>query len=251
MAKSSGLGQALYIGGYDVSGDIQALGKIASPVATIEGTDITMSGNGRIYGRRDGAIDTTVYFNPGVSANSAHAVFSALPTADTAAFFATATTIGAPTANMVAKQLNYDGTRGQDGSFTYAVSLVANGFGLEWGNLLTAGIRTDTAATNGASYDGGAQTLFGLQAYLQLTAFTGTDVTVKLQDSADNASFADITSAAFTQITSVTPSWQRIAISNAATVRRYVRVVTVTTGGFTSASFAVSFIRNPVAGQVF
>lgn len=251
MAKSSGLGMALYIGGYDVSGDIQALGKIASPIATLEATDITQSAHARLFGLRDGGIDTAVYFNPGVSANSAHNVFSALPTTDTAAMVCTATSLGSPAANMVAKQLNYDPTRGNNGSLTESVNLVANGFGLEWGVLLTAGIRTDTAATNGTAVDGLASSAFGLQAYLQMTAFTGTDVTVKLQDSADNSSFADIASAAFTQITSGTPQWQRIAISNAATVRRYVRAVTVTTGGFTSVSFAVSFIRNPVAGQTF
>ena len=34
---------------------------------------------------------------------------------------------------------------------------------------------------------------FGVQAYLQVFSFTGTDVTITIQDSADNSSFANIT----------------------------------------------------------
>jgi Bbp16-like protein len=112
-------------------------------------------------------------------------------------------------------------------------------------------VRTDTGATAGASLDGGASTAFGAQAYLHVMApFTGTDVTVKLQDSADNATFADVASGAFAQ-TTAGQTWQRIALTNTATLRRYVRATTITTGGFTSASFAVVLVRNPIAGQVF
>ena len=112
------------------------------------------------------------------------------------------TSIGDHAACLVSKQINYDGTRGQDGSFTFGVQAQANGFGLEWGNLLTAGKRTDTSATNGTGFDTTASASFGWQAYLQVFAFTGTDVTVKIQDSADNATFADLSGAAFASVAS-------------------------------------------------
>lgn len=270
----------------------------------------------RLGGHRDGTIDFVTYFNP----TRAHPVFSALPRTDVLVTYARGTTLGNPVAEMLAKQTNYDPTRAADGSLTAVVNAVGNGFGLEWGEQLTAGLRTDTTATNGTSVDdanglvtpavpasgtpvvntsplpvtvvitGGtmsavvingvtvgagagtytlpaagtitltytvaptwtwtAQTAFGAQAYLQVTGFAGTDVTVKIQDSADNASFTDVTGLTFVQTTAA-QTFQRIATSNTATIRRYVRAVTITSAGFTSATFNVGFVRNLTAGQIF
>lgn len=247
MAKTSGLGDNLYLGGYDLSGDVQSLSKISGGPAPLDVTSINESAYERIGGLRSGSIDMTTFFNPGVAANAAHSVLSALPTGDVTLTYARGTTLGNPAACMVARQLNYDGTRAAGGMFTFAVAAQNDGFGLEWGTLLTAGLRTDTAATNGTGVDFTAATSFGFQAYLQLTAFTGTDVTVKLQDSADNSSFADLASGAFTQVTTGTPQTQRIAVGGVATVRRYVRAATVTTGGVTSVTFAVVLVKNAVA----
>lgn len=246
--KTNGLGQNLYVDGFNLSGDIGALDNISGGPKALDVTAIVKSAHERIGGQRDGNIKFTAFFNP--SAGQEHPVLSVLPTTDGSVILATALTIGSPAACMIGKQLNYDPTRGTDGSLTIKSDFEANGFGLEWGLLLTPGLRTDSAATNGASLDGAASSAFGCQAYLEVTAFTGTDVTVKLQDSADNVTFADIAGAAFTQVTAANQG-QRIAISNAATVRRYVRASTVTTGGFTSVTFAVALVRNPLAGQVF
>jgi len=245
MAKSSGLGDRWYVGGYDLSGDTQTL-KMNAPQKMNDGTDITLLASARIPAVRDGAMSWVSYYDPA----SAHPVLSALPTGDVLVTYANGPVLGNVSACMIGKQVNYDPTRAADGSLLFAVDAVANGYAMEWGNLLTAGVRTDTAATNGTSFDAGASSAFGCQAYLQVTAFTGTDVTVKLQDSADNASFADLAGAAFAQVTGA-PGFQRVATSNAATVRRYVRASTVTSGGFTSASFVVTLVRNPIAGQVF
>lgn len=248
--KQSGLGNQLYLGGYDLSGTTGSLSKIASPHATLDVTAIDKSAFERIGGLRDGVVDFTSFWD----SVDAHPSLSALPLTDVGVMFAMSKTLGTQAACMVAKQLNYDPTRATGGALTEAVSTVANAFGLEWCRTLTAGKRTDTAATNGTSVDDGATnapSTFGAQFYLQVFAFTGTDVTVKIQDSADNVSFADLSGAAFTQITSTTPQTQRIVISNAATVRRYLRAVTVTTGGVTSVTFAVAYNRNPLAGQTF
>jgi hypothetical protein len=246
MARASGLGAALYVGGNVLSNDIQSIAKLSGSIATFDVTGIDKLAHERIGGQRTGEISMTAFWN----STGAHTVFSALPTADAVFSYFAQGGIGFPAASMTAKQINYDPARAHSGELLVAVNAMSNGFGLEWGAQLTAQMRTDTVATNGASHDGLAQSAFGLQAYLHVSAFTGTDVTVKLQDSADNSSFADIASAAFAQVTTA-PQAQRIAISNAATVRRYVRAVTVTTGGFTSAAFAVTFTRNQIAGQAF
>lgn len=248
MAKSGGLGDNLYVGGYDVSGDIGSVDKIQGGHKPIDVTAINKSAFERIGGLRDGSMSWKAFFNTAVG--QAHPVLSALPTADVMATYCRGTTLGSPCASLVAKQLNYDGNRSQSGEFVFSVDAEANAYGLEWGVLLTAGLRTDTAATNGTGVDTTASASFGAQAYLQVSAFTGTDVTVKIQDSADNVSFADVTGLAFTQVTAA-PFTQRLATSNTATIRRYVRAVTVTTGGVTSVTFAVQVSKNEVAGMVF
>lgn len=250
MTKQSGLGDALYYGGYDMSGDVQALGNIGGGPALLEFTDITQAAMARQGGLRDGRIEWTSFFDPGIAANAAHGLLSALPRGDVLVTYGRGTTLGAPAACLNGKQIDYAPTRGADGSLTFAVSGQANAYGLEWGRLLTAGMRTDTAATLGTSIDTAASASFGAQAYFHLGAFTGTDVTVKIQDSADNTTFADVTGLTFTQVTAA-PATQRLATANTATIRRYVRAVTVTTGGFTSATFAVVINKNECAGVSF
>lgn len=245
MAKQSGLGDNLYVGGYDLSGDILSLGSISGGNSPFEVTAINKSAFERIGGQRDGSLEITSAYNP--SANQEHDRFSLLPTADVMLTYARGTVLGSPGASMISKQINYDPSRGDDGSYTFAVQAQANGFGLEWGRQLTAGKRTDTTATNGTGIDTTASAAFGAQAYLQVFAFTGTSVTVKIQDSADDVSYADVTGLTFTAATGITT--ERLATSNGATVRRYLRVAT--TGTFSNAVFSVVVVKNEIAGQVF
>lgn len=241
MAKSSGLGDAFYIAGFDASGDIGSINTSGGP-ATIDVTGINKSAYERIGGLRNGTMSWSAFFNPAVG--STHDQLAALPTADVICTYLRGTTLGNPAACMVAKQINYDGNRGNSGEFTFAVEAQSNGYGLEWGQTLTAGIRTDTAATLGTSIDTTAAASFGAQAYLHVfSPFTGTDATVKIQDSADNSTFADVTGLTFTQITAG-PTSQRLATASGATIRRYLRAVTVTTGGFSALSFAVVIVKN-------
>jgi hypothetical protein len=101
---------------------------------------------------------------------------------------------------------------------------------------------TGGATVNYASVDETAvSTVGGWVAHLHCSAYSGfTSVTVKIQDSADNAIWADLASATFTALTAV--GSQRIDGGLTATVRRYVRAV-ATTVGAGSATFAVTFGR--------
>jgi hypothetical protein len=244
MSKSSGLGDNAYVGGYDLSGDVLSLGKIGGGVAVLDVTPINASAHVRIGGLRDGGIDFVTAFDPAVGQE--HPVLAAQATADVQVMYMRGTAIGNAACCEIAKQIDYDPTRGADGMLTSAISTLPNAYGVEWGTQLTAGLRTDTTATTGTAFDFTASTSFGFQAYLQVTAFTGTDVTVKLQDSADNSTFADLASGAFAQTTAAHTT-QRIAVGGTATVRRYVRATTITSGGFTSATFAVVLVKNAVA----
>lgn len=244
MAKSSGLGDNFYLAGYDLSGDIGSIEGGGGPTP-LEVTGIDKSAFERIGGLRDGKLNWSAWFND--AAGQAHPRLSSLPTADVIATYCRGTTLGNPAACLVAKQINYDGKRGNDGSFTLDVEAMANAYGLEWGKQGTAGKRTDTTATNGTGVDfGTGSTSFGLQAYLQVFSFTGTSVTVKIQQSSDNGSgdaFADVTGGAFTAATGITS--QRIATATNLTVERYLRVVT--TGTFSNAVFSVVICRNDTA----
>lgn len=244
MAKQSGLGQRLLVGGYDLSGDVQSY-EITGGGELLEVTGIDKSAKERIGGQRDGSLKWTSFFNP--AAGRAHPVLSVLPTADVQFTLCAGTTLGDPGACLIAKQPNYAGKRAQNGMFTFDVEAVANAYGLEWGTQLTAGVRADTTGTNGTGVDQAAASTYGAQAYLQVLGVTGTSVTVKVQDSADNSSWADVTGLTFTAATGI--AVQRLATSNTATIRRYVRAVS--SGTFTAASFSVVLVRNEVAGQAF
>lgn len=245
MAKQSGLGDGLIVGGYDLSGDVGSLSRIAGGPAPLVVTGIDKSAFERIGGKRDGGLSYQAWFNK--ATGQAHLRLSTLPTADVVLSYLRGTTLGNPSACCVAKQINYDGNRGADGSLTFAVDAQSNAYGIEWGRQLTAGKRTDTGATNGTSVDLGSASpgAFGLQAYLQVTAFSGTDCTITIQESSDNGAgdaFAAVTGGAFTAVASG-PTTQRIA-TGAINVERYLRVATSTSGGFSSITFVVVAIRN-------
>lgn len=157
MAISNGLGQAFYYGGYDLSGDTGSADDIGGGlVGTQDVTTIDLSAFKRIGLLRDGRISWGAFFND--ATGRAHERLGALPTADRHLMWATGAAIGDPAACLVGKQINYDFTRPQDGSLTIAVNAQGNAYGLEWGDLLTAGQRTDTGAANGTAaefgYDG-------------------------------------------------------------------------------------------------
>lgn len=246
MAKQTGLGAAFWLDGVDLSGDVGSLGRINGGNTPIEVTGIDKSAYERLGGPRDGGVEFMAYMNP--SAGAAHPTLAPLTTADRIATYCHRTTLGAPAACLVAKQVNYDANRAEDGSLTWSVTAESNQYGLEWGQLLTAGKRVDTGAANGTGVDFEAGASFGLQAWLHVFAFTGTDVTIKLQESSDNAgdAYADVTGGAFTAVTAG-PTKQRIQTARDQAVERYLRVVTTTSGGFTSVTFGVVATLNPVS----
>jgi hypothetical protein len=247
--KQGGLGSNFYISGFDLSGNVNALSKISGGPAALDMTPINAFAYARAGGLRDGAMDFTTLFDS--AAGQEHAALSPLPAADTiASFFAGPLGVGGAAASINCKQVDYNPGRAADGSLIFAVSTVANGFGLEWGVALTPGIR---AYGGGAQFGPGLDTLaslsFGAQAYLHVVGFTGTDATVKIEDSADNSIWAAVAGFAFAQSTGT--GSQRIAIANTATVREWVRASVTTAGGYSNLQFAVNLVKNPAAGVVF
>lgn len=248
MAKETGLGDQLFIGGYDIGGDVSAIGSLSTPRETLPATGITKFAHERLFGKRDGKGEFVTYFNK--ATDQQHLALRGLPRTDVHLMYLRGTDLGDEAIGMVGKQVNYDPTRGDDGSLTFGVNIEANAYGLDWLTQLTAGKRTDTSATNGTGVDFGAATAFGFQAYLQVFSFTGTSVTVKLQESSDNGAgdaWTDVSGGAFTAATGRTA--ERIqSVSSTLAVERYLRVVT--TGTFSSAVFAVGVCKNDAARAI-
>lgn len=241
-----GLGMAVYVDGYDISGDVQSIGRLGGGPAVIETTGIDKYAFERIGGRRDGAIDLVTYFNPetaaddpGTTADRSHLVLSDLPLADR---LITVTHPSGEAWNLVAKQGGYDPTIAADGAITCAVSAQGSGYGLEPARLLTAGKVTQGSAGSLASVDlgaGFAGFTFGAQFHLHVFAFTGTSATVAIHQSSDNGAgdaFAAVPGGTFAAATA--RGTQRIQTARDQTIERYLRVVT--TGTFTELVFAVT-----------
>lgn len=97
--------------------------------------------------------------------------------------------------------------------------------------------------TQGLEIDGGAATTTGWAAHLQVTAYSGfSSVAIKIRDSADNSTYADLTSGAFASVTAV--GAQRITGAAGATVRRYTCIDCDVTGTG-SITFLVGLSRLP------
>lgn len=95
----------------------------------------------------------------------------------------------------------------------------------------------DTNTTTGASRDDTAATSTGWTAHLHVTLVDGGTWVVKLQDSADNSSWADLSGGAFGSVSGA--GGARLTSSAGATLRRYVRYVATRTGG--SAGDGITF----------
>jgi len=242
MTKQGGLGDALYVGGYNVSGDIQSVKRVGGGPAALDLTSIEQYAFERAGGKRDGAIEFTAFFNK--SPGRAHEALSTMPTADSIVSYLRGTSLGAPAACLNGKQIGYDPTRAEDGALTIGTVAEGNSYGLEWGHNLTAGVAAQTAAGTLTGYaDGvGAATAFGLQAYLHVFAFTGTSVVVSLEDSNNGGADPYTTVASFASMTGIGD--QRIQTARNENIKQWLRVRT--TGTFSLLWIAVIVVRNEV-----
>jgi len=97
-----------------------------------------------------------------------------------------------------------------------------------------------TATATGTSVDQAAGTTNGAVGYVHVTANTRNGaITVKVQHSTDNSTFADLIT--FTSVSSTTVVSERIAV--AGTVNRYVRASFTVAGSSGSATITVAFSR--------
>jgi hypothetical protein len=246
MAKKSGLGQQIFVHGYDLSGDIATIDGAGSPRNLLDITAINASATERLVGLSDGNMAVSSWFND--ATEQEHAAFSGLPRTDRIVTWAFGATRGDVAACLVAKQLNYDASRGTDGSLLFSVDSQADGISLDWCNTLTTGKETHSSSGSSTSRDDGAATSAGMVAYLEITDCDSGTPTVTIQQSSDNGSsdaWATVLSFAAVGYASA-PTAERVTVSGA--VERYLRITT--TGTFANLDFCVSTRRGTAQDDV-
>ena len=239
MAKKSGLGNNLYIHGYDLSGDVGVINNITTTRGVQDVTSINKSAHERLLTHSDSNISFNSFFNDAALAE--HAALSTLPTTDRIVTFVMGSTLGDTACALVGKQLNYDASRSADGGLTFSAQELGQGFPLEWGISGTAGKVTHSSATNIGSIDNSAGTSNGASAYLQSFAVSSGSCVVKVQHSTNDASWSDLIT--FTGATGITAERG----TSSGTVNRYLRVIS--SGTFSNCTFNV-VIRRGTANDI-
>ena len=113
--------------------------------------------------------------------------------------------------------------------------------GLGHGVLVSSGSSV-SATGNGTGVDNGASSSNGGYGYLSVPVNTRNgNITVKIQHSADNSTFADLVT--FTVVSTTTKTSERIVVASGTTINRYLRVNYTVAGSTGSATPVVAFTR--------
>lgn len=252
MAKETGLGDLLFVSGYDISGDVGALTRVATGRSVIEVTGInTAGGRERLQTQSDGEIAFNGFFND--ADDAAHEVLKAAGTIEYL-MGVCGGGLGDPCAMLVGLQTSYDWARGQDGSLTSTVQALAKGAigaspvnkGLEWGTLITAGKITHASAAS-TTGEVTAQTTAGYAAQCQIFSLGSGTPTITIEDSSDTTNGVDGTWATLEAFTIQTAQTAE-RIEGSGTVDKGLRVTT--SGVFTALVFAVGLRRGTAQDSV-
>jgi hypothetical protein len=154
MSKRNGLGMYLFVGGYDLSGDVGQLDALETARGLQDVTTINDSGRGRLHLQKGGRIAFTGFFDDAALAE--HDALKLVPTADVVGTVLFSSTLGDVGCGLTGKRVGYPFTRNTDGSLGWSNEILSNNDDLHYGKSLTAGKRTDTGAANGTGVDMGA-----------------------------------------------------------------------------------------------
>lgn len=240
MAKSSGVVDHYFHHGTKISGDVNALNSIATPVNLLSITAIDSTTEERIAGLASGALAFSCWFNDALS----QPILDQLPSTDVCLLYSRGAAIGNPCYALTAKQTNFDPTRGADGSWIFAVDCQGNDTAGEWGILLTAGqVTVASSAATAPTGVVGSQTTAGGVGFLQYQERASGTPTFLIEDSADTTDGDDGTWGTlltFAGTGGASPFGERKTVTG--TVEKGVRAATPT-GTYSNAVFAIGFRR--------
>lgn len=248
MSRTVGRWTRFYASGYDLSGDVMDVGALAwdHPVEEVAGLNWEVNG-----GLPDAPVIGVGPLNTILNAQASAALHNVLATQATYEVMVPVGMRAAPAAGVPVfagcfEQLAYRSAPGRSMTtitldFAHS-ALAGQAYGKPWGVLLHAA-GNETAVNSAAGVDGLAATSAGGYMAYQVFAGAGSgSVVVKVQDSADNNSWADLSGATVSLAHTAIPAGGRVQIGTTATVRRYLRWQIVFTG-MTGVNFALAFMR--------
>ncbi len=234
MADQHGKSTKVLIDQFDVSSYLNQ----ATAASERELAEVTAFGDddkAYLAGIGSGRVTLGGFWDP--AANASDSIFNTALSGDQLVVSASpqgASAVGQRAVLVHARQTDY----GISVSTSEAVQLTSDGMGdgaFRRGVVLHE-LTAETGNGDYASVDGSASTSNGAVAHLHVTAFSGTNATIIVEDSADDAVFSSLIS--FSSVTGVTS--ERGTATG--TVERYVRAA-ITGGTFTSVTFVVTFAR--------
>ena len=246
MAFSHGKDTKVYVSGYDLTLFLN------SATTTMNADLAETSTFGSTYkafvaGLIDSKMSLGGFFDP--TAGATDAVMTSLLGIDTyLALLPQGDAFGMRGRGMHGVEITYEITTGLDGAA--AVSIEAQSKkGAEAIIVNTPKAAKTTTGNDASGYNSGVGggTTAGWSAFLQAFAISGTGpptLAVKLQDSADNSAFADVSGGAFATLSAANanvPGGQRI--EGTGTLRQYTRFLWTVTGGTPSFTIFAAHVR--------
>jgi hypothetical protein len=214
----------------------------STTIDTAETSAFGTSAKSYVVGHRDGTV-------------SLSGMFEATESVGTDQFFATAlgsatkiklivapegNSVGAGAIVLVADDTSYE-VSSAIADIVQASAEFQSTDAVEHGKILSSGSAISTTG-NGTGVDNALATTNGGAGFLSVPVNTRNgNITVKIQHSADNSTFADLVT--FTVVSSTAKTSERVEVASGTTVNRYLRVNYTVAGSTGSATPVVAFTR--------
>ncbi|WP_395772548.1 phage tail tube protein [Arenimonas sp.] len=243
MPFRHGKNTRVLIGSSDLSAYFRET-SVSSSVETAETTTFGVSGDAKTYvtGLSDSTVSISGLFDDDTGA--ADDVISAALGSDTDVVFTIAQDGGLVVGRRCllgqSIETKYDLSSPVADVVSTSLDLQSDGESVHGFVLAASDVISSTST--GTSVDGIASSSNGGIATLHVTANTRNgNITVKVQHSADNTTFADL--ATFSVVSSTTKTSERLSVASGTTVNRYLRVSYTVAGSTGSATIAAAFGR--------
>ena len=236
-----GKGVSVFIDAYDFSAYFKDLTN-SNNVETAETTAFGSNAKTYIVGLKDGSVSLSGYFESTDSTGTDQYFSSILGSATKQKVIIAPEghSNGARATVLQSDDTSYE-VSGSIGDVVGASAEFQADSGVDHGVILSAGTAV-SSTSNGTAVDNSAATSNGGVAYLSVPTNTRNgNITIKVQQSADNSTFTDLVT--FTAVTSTQKTSERVEVAAGTSVARYLRVSYTVAGSTGSATPIVAFAR--------
>jgi len=242
MAKESGLNVRLYVNGYDLSGDANALDGLGYTQELFDTTTLSQSTVSRIAGRTDGSCSVSAYFD--AASAHIHAVMTAnsgaIPTTNQNVLIPLGGSVGSDATGFIAKEGDYAVSGAIGSPVTVSATYSVDGVEPAMATMVTAHDDAVTSSTSGTAVDDSASSSDGGSWFYQILSFSAVGGNarwhINLQHSSDNSTYTDVSSATVTGIGAARTEFT-------GTFNRYVKNRVVMDASSGALTFAIGYIR--------